>query len=132
MYIIKTLTLGRPSLVSVQYLWNFTMFGWSSWIRLLNTCLIFSYKKSFYLLKSINKLKMRTNLFIIPNVYKPHIYSIFFSMDTLETSLSNITHLFCTCPNQSGFLKKKTACYKLHVTSYWMNLVPYMHVKILL
>lgn len=60
---IQTLTLGRPSLVSVQYLWNFTMFGWSSWIRLLNTCLIFSYKKAFYLLKSINKLllKIKTN-----------------------------------------------------------------------
>ena len=41
---IKSLTRGLSALASVQYLWNLTIFGWSSCIRLSNTWRIFSCK----------------------------------------------------------------------------------------
>lgn len=39
----QTPTLALFSLTSAQYLWNFTMFKCSSWIKLSNTALTFSF-----------------------------------------------------------------------------------------
>lgn len=45
------LTLARPSLVSAQYLWNFTIFACSKCMRLSNTAFTFSWKDNKQIVK---------------------------------------------------------------------------------